>query len=83
KNLWSPSFLQPEIVGVVVGLRKSIRRHSGEVLRATMRVAPDDPKKARGFNQQPIFMSGYSSGRCAVHVIQFLQSQNQVVNQYC
>src|SRR6476620_9450104 len=36
--------------------------------RATMRVAPDDPKKPLGFIK-PIFMSGSSPGRLAVHII--------------
>jgi hypothetical protein len=38
----------------VVGLLKSIRRRFGDLLRATMRVAPDGPKKPLGL-QKPIF----------------------------
>jgi transposase len=34
KNLWSPPFLQPEILDVVVGLPESIRRLCGEIISA-------------------------------------------------
>jgi hypothetical protein len=44
--------------------------------RATMRFAPDSPKKLGGFNE-PISCPGFPSGRYAVHVIKFQSSQNQ------
>ncbi|MDC9581595.1 hypothetical protein PSI15_18340 [Xenorhabdus sp. PR6a] len=49
--------------------------------RATMSSAPDEPKNGLGFNK-PLFSSGYSSGRLAVHVINNQSSQNQMDNVY-
>ncbi|WP_340621302.1 hypothetical protein [Xenorhabdus siamensis] len=53
----------------------------GKDARATMSSAPDEPKKPFGFNE-PFFLSGYSSGRLAVHVINNQSSQNQMGNLY-
>jgi hypothetical protein len=47
--------------------------------RATMRFAPDSPKKLGGFNK-PISCPGCLSGRYAVHVIKFQSSQKQLGN---
>jgi hypothetical protein len=47
--------------------------------RATMSSAPDKPEKPLGFSE-PFFMSGFSSGRYAVHVINNQSSQNQIGN---
>jgi hypothetical protein len=52
----------------VGGLRKSIRRRCGALLRATMRTAPVGPKKIVGF-EKPNLSSGLPSGRYAVYVI--------------
>ncbi|CBY27030.1 hypothetical protein Y11_11511 [Yersinia enterocolitica subsp. palearctica Y11] len=41
----------------MVGLLKSIRRPMGTGSRATMRAAPDEPKKTLGFNE-PFLWSG-------------------------
>ncbi|MBC8752916.1 hypothetical protein F6X42_43395 [Paraburkholderia sp. WC7.3b] len=53
--------------GVIVGIAP----------RATMRIAPDGPKKLHRL-QEPFPFSGFPSGRCAVHVIKFQRSQNQI-----
>ncbi|WP_340613886.1 hypothetical protein [Xenorhabdus thailandensis] len=45
--------------------------------RASMSSAPDEPKKPFDFNE-PFFLSGYSSCRLAVHVINNQSSQNQM-----
>lgn len=45
--------------------------------RATMRFAPDSPKKLGGF-KRPISCPGCPSGRYAVHVIKFQSSQKQL-----
>ncbi|MCC8364735.1 hypothetical protein J8V57_00315 [Xenorhabdus sp. PB61.4] len=44
-----------------------------------MSSAPDVPKKPPSFNE-PFFVSGYSSGRLAVHVINNQSSQNWIGN---
>ncbi|MGL9751894.1 MAG: hypothetical protein ACR5LC_14045 [Symbiopectobacterium sp.] len=51
----------------------------GKDARSTMSSAPDEPKKPLGFGE-PFFMSGFSSGRYAVHVINNQSSQNQMGN---
>ncbi|MEK8098646.1 hypothetical protein WKC52_16685 [Morganella morganii] len=48
-------------------------------VRTSMSSAPDVPKKSHGFNE-PLFLSGFSSGRQAVHVINNQSSQNQMGN---
>ncbi|WP_139144856.1 hypothetical protein, partial [Morganella sp. HMSC11D09] len=48
-------------------------------VRASMSSAPDVPKKSHGFNE-PLFLSDFSSGRQAVHVINNQSSQNQMGN---
>ncbi|CDH07581.1 hypothetical protein XBO1_380004 [Xenorhabdus bovienii str. oregonense] len=50
-------------------------------IRATMSSAPDEPKNQLGFSET-FFLSGYSSGRLTIHVINNQPSQNQMGNMY-
>ncbi|MCW7550838.1 hypothetical protein OO184_23635 [Photorhabdus sp. APURE] len=65
----------------MASLLKSIRRLYGKNAPSSMSSAPDEPKKAIGFNE-PLFGSGYSSGQLAVHVINNESSQNQMGDVY-
>lgn len=83
KNLWSPSFLQPEILGVVVGLLQSIRRQYGETnLRATMRVAPGSPKKSLGSKSQFLIRLSFRPLCRSRHPISTV-AKPRLVNRYC
>lgn len=77
RDLCSPSDLQPRILLAVLACSNLFGVCLKLVLRATMRVAPGDPKNCLRL-RKPYYLTGSSSGWHAVSVINILQSQNQI-----